>query len=269
MLRWDGLHFLPPASLEPVALHHGYLRLVGEGLSLELRFGAEKRPFDAYRDGMRLQRSAGLVATGLQSCRSATAAALPGALYGEDRLYAYRLAEGAVAALLYSRTPAFEEVVSLVGTMQWTPPERWRQWTYLDLAFVSPPKMLLREARFVPGSLSITLHRGDSVVTLSRHAPADILLAGAGLAAFGGTLMAGLDAGELRTLGDDLVAFHRPCSPWRILSPIFPWLGRGLRGRIRHDRQTNKILLIIERGRLLPEDDYQRIVESYVASEQG
>ena len=58
MVAWDGLQFPLPKAMEVVELHRGYVRLAGEGLSLELRFGPEKRPFDPHRDGRRLQRAA-------------------------------------------------------------------------------------------------------------------------------------------------------------------------------------------------------------------
>lgn len=269
MLSWDGLHLLLPAALEPVALHPGYLRLLGQGQSLELRFAAERRPFDPIRDGKRLQRGAGLAVTGLEPRRPSTTAALPGALYGDGRLYAYRLPEGAVVALLYSQAPEFDEVVSLAQTMRWTPPEGWRQWHCLDLSFDSPPRMRLLAARQAPGSLSITLQRSGSVLTLSRLTPADVLLAGSSLANLAVKLVTGLKPSDLRVIADNLVDYLRPNWPWARLSPIFPWLGGDLRGRIAHDRRNNRILLVREQGRLLPQDEYQRLVESYVASQQG
>lgn len=269
MLSWDGLHLLPPAELEPVVLDPGYLRLLGQGQSLELRFAAERRAFDPNRDGKRLQRGAGLAATGLKPQRSSAAAALPGVLYGDGRLYTYRFTEGAVVALLYARAPDVGEVTSLVRTMQWTPPEHWRQWHCLDLTFDSPPKMRLRAARLAPGSLSITLQGRGSLLTLSRQAAADVFLAGSGLADLALKLVAGLKPAELRVITDDLIDYYRPNLPWARLSPLFPWLGQGLRGRIGHDRRNNRILVVGERGRLLPQDEYQRLVKSYVASQQG
>jgi len=263
------MELLPPALLEPAALLPGYLRLLGQEQHLELRFGPEKRAFDPYRDGKRLQRGAGLAGTGLTPCRSSLVAALPGTLYGGGRIYAYRLAEGAVVAQLYSRAPELEMVASLVGTMRWTPPESWRQWSCLDLSFVSPPLIRLQAARLVPGTFTVTLRRRGSLVTLARYAPADVLLAGAGLARLAARLVTGFDGAEVRAIDEGLFDFARPASPWAPLSAIFPGLGQGLRGRIGHDRRNNRILVVIERGRRLPQDDYQRLVESYVATQQG
>jgi hypothetical protein len=264
MVAWDGLQFPLPKAMEVVELHRGYVRLAGEGLSLELRFGPEKRPFDPHRDGRRLQRGAGLAASGLDLCHLPTAASLPGTLYGGGRLYVYRLVDRGVAALLYSQVPAVEEVVEQVAAMQWTPEDRWRQWRCLDLAFVSPPLMTLQRARVAPGTFTVVLKKGGSVVTLVRLVPADVVLGGQGLAGVVPKLVTSIATGGVEvTSGDgDALDFVRRGSALGFFLSCF---GKRFRGRIRHDRDTNRILLVVERGRPLAQDDYQRILQSYVA----
>jgi hypothetical protein len=271
MLVWDGLQFPHAEAMEVVELHRGYVRLAGEEQSLELRFGPEKRPFEPQRDGRRLQQGAGLAATGLDLCTLPEYVSLTGTLYGGGRLYVYRLVGGGVAALLYSRDKAVEEVVQHVAAMQWTAEDRRRQWRCLDLAFVSPPQMTLQKARFAPGTFTVDLKKGRTVVTLVRLVPADIVLGGRGLAEVAPHLVNSIVKGGLEVIsGDnDTLDFHRRGWVPAPLKPLFSWFGQGFRGRIRHDRDTNRLLLVVERGRPLPSDDYKTIVHSYVAVNQG
>lgn len=271
MLVWDGLQFPLAEAMEVVELHRGYVRLATEGQCLELRFGTEKRPFEPQRDGRRLQQGAGLAATGLDLCHLPQRQFLPGTLYGGGRLYVYRLVGGGVAALLYSRDKAVEEVVRQVAAMQWTAEDRRRQWRCLDLAFVSPPRMTLQKARFAPGTFTVVLKKGGTVVTLVRLVPADVVLGGQGLVEIAPKLLNSIVTGGMEVIsGDgDTLDFARRVSGPAPLKPVFSWFGTGFRGRIRHDRHSNRLLLVVERGRPLAPDDYQTILNSYVAVNEG
>lgn len=267
MLVWDGLRFPLTEAMDVVELHRGYVRLAGEEHSLELRFGPEKRPFEPQRDGRRLQQGAGLAATGLDLCTLPQHLFLPGTLYGGGRLYVYRLVGGGVAALLYSREKAVEEVVPQVAAMQWTAEAHRRQWRCLDLAFVSPPLMTLQKVRFAPGTFTVVLKKGGTEVTLVRLVPADIVLGGRGLAEVAPKLLASMVKGGMEVIsgdGDTLDFLGRGWAP-PPLQRLFSRLGRGFRGRLRHDRDSNRLLLVMERGRPLVPDDYQTILHSYVA----
>lgn len=271
MLAWDGLQFPLAQAMQVVELHRGYVRLAGEEQSLELRFGPEKRPFEPQRDGRRLQQGAGLAAIGLDLCPLPQQELLSGTLYGGGRLYVYRLVGGGVAALLYSRDQAVDEVVRQVAAMEWTAEDRRRQWRCLDLAFVSPPQMTLHSARFAPGTFTVVLKKGGTVVTLVRLVPADVVLGGQGLAVVAPRLLSSIVKGGMEVIsGDnDTLDFSRRGWLPAPFKPFFSWLGKGFRGRVRHDRDSNRLLLVVERGRPLAPDDYQTIVQSYVAVNQG
>jgi hypothetical protein len=269
MLVWDGLQFPLTEAMEVVELHRGYVRLAGEEQSLELRFGPEKRPFKPQRDGRRLQQGAGLAATGLDHLPQHQS--LSGTLYGGGRLYVYRLVGGGVAALLYSREKGVEEVVAQVAAMQWTAEDRRRQWRCLDLAFVSPPQMTLQRARFAPGTFTVVLKKGGTEVTLVRLVPADIVLGGRGLAEAAPKLLSSIVTGGMEVINGDTLTLDFIRRRWGtpLLKPFFSWFGKTFRGRVRHDRDSNRLLLVVERGRPLPPDDYQTILQSYVAVNKG
>ena len=271
MLAWDGLRFPLPPAMEAVELLPGYLRLAGREQSLELRFAPEKRVFDPGRDGRRLQRGAVLPATGLAICAHPAALSLPGALYGGGRLYVYRLTGGGLVALLHGRPVAVEEVVARVAAMAWTPPESWRQWCFLDVAFDTPPLSRLQRVRIVPGSCALTWQRGGTALTLARLAAADVLLAGAALPAVAERVVASIAKAKIARsdeVGNRLEFTGRTSFLARML-PFFSGFGQGLRGCLGHDRRANRLLLVVERGRPLPEEDYRRVVESYVSLDQG
>lgn len=271
MLVWDGLQFPLVEAMEVVELHCGYVRLAAEGQSLEMRFGPEQRPFDAQRDGRRLQQGAGLAATGLDLCHLPQQESLSGALYGGGRLYVYRLDGGGVVALLYSRQRAVHEVVPQVASMQWTPQDRRRQWRFLDLAFVSPPLMSLQRVRSAPGTFTVVLQKGGSMVTLVRLVPADVVLGGLGLAEVAPKLVSAIATGGIKVISGDNDTLDFLGRGWvpAPLKPFFSWFGMGFRGRIRHDCHSNRLLLVVEKGRPLSPDDYQTILKSYVAVNEG
>ncbi len=267
MLIWDGLQVQIPETMQPATLDRGFVRFVGPELpTVSLRFGAEKRPFDAQRDGRRLLQAAGMPKEPLQRCKETWTIGLPGDLYCSSRMYVLQLrnSQGIVAAL-FSALPAEEMVEELFTSLAWTPPDTWRRWYCYDMMFETPPEYLLSQAVFQPGRFQLKFSKGRSLLHFDRLAPANVLLGAMSLAAFCKQHLQKEVGHELTITprGDAEADLHR--EPPRI-SRILPWLpglGRPLRGKIRHLAGSNKIFILTEQGLPLPEAIANRLHASY------
>jgi hypothetical protein len=269
-LRWDGLRVMVPAAWEPAVLDRGFIRLAGrDGQSVELRFGPEKGPFDPARDGLRLLRAAGLEETALKPCREPWCREIQADALQGGRLYVLRFREtgGVVAALFSSHRPA-DALRDMLTSLDWTPPDRWRDWACFDLRFETPPRASLAGASFRPGAFRLDFRLGSSELAFQRLSPADVLLAGSGLTAWLERFLRREQDVELAVTRqeDNEARFAQRPGPLGRLLPGLPGTGPRLRGMARHDAGHNKILILTERGRPCPQPVYDRITASYAAT---
>jgi hypothetical protein len=270
---WDGLRADIPDGMEPAVLDRGFVRLAGPDLPvLDLRFGPENTAFDPVRDGRRLLKAAGLDGT-LQPLRRGWTGRIGGRAFSnaeqDARLFAVHFPDaGGVAAVLFSLPPREETLRRLLCSLAWTPPEAWRTWRCFDLAFETPPEATLAGASFKPGAFHLEFALRGSRLILDRLAPAGVILGEQTftewLEGFAGRRY---DPGaRVASDGPDLARFAAPEPLWRRL---FPWLPAGpgnFRGRARHDTNANRILIVSERGRLMPTQDFDRIFTAYAAT---
>ncbi len=269
-LRWDGLRVMVPAAWEPVVLDRGFIRLADQdGQSVELRFGPEKGPFDPARDGLRLLRAAGLEETALAPCREPWCKETHADVLHGGRLHVLRFREtGGVVAVLFSALPPAEALRGLLTALDWTPPDRWRDWACFDLRFETPPRAALARASFRPGAFRLDFRLGSSELAFQRLAPADVLLAGSNLPAWLERFLRREHDVEMTvtTQGDNEARFAQRSGPIRRLLPCLPGTGPRLRGAARHDTRHNKLLILTERGRPCPQPVFDRLTTSYATT---
>lgn len=264
-LRWDGLRVMVPADWEPVVLDRGFIRLADQdGQSVELRFAPETKRFDPARDGRRLLRAAGLKQTALEPCREQWCREIHADVLHGDRLRVLRFRD-TVVAVLFSSLPPSEALRGLLTSLDWTPPDSWRDWACFDLRFETPPQALLARARFQPGAFRIGFTLGRSRLVFERLAPAEVLLAGKTLSSW---LMSRLDREHglrptLTAAGPDDVSFSTHPANNRFFSWL-PWRPELLCGQARRDH--NKILILTAHGQALPAADFQRTVQSHATA---
>ncbi len=267
-LRWDGLRVMVPADWEPVVLDCGFIRLADQdGQSVELRFAPETKRFDPARDGRRLLRAAGLKQTALEPCREQWCREIHADVLHGDRLHVLRFRD-TVVAVLFSSLPPSAALRGLLTSLDWTPPDSWRDWACFDLRFETPPQALLVGASFRPGAFRLDFRLGLSELAFRRLAPADVLLAGSDLTTWlEQFLRREHDAGMAVTpQGDREARFtHRPGPLYRLL-PGLPGAAPRLRGMARHDARHNKLLILTEHGRPCPRPVFDRLWTSYAAT---
>lgn len=271
-LLWDGLRVAIPAGMEPAVLDRGFVRLAEAGLpALDLRFGPAKKAFDPLRDGRRLLKASGLGEGKLAAFRPSWPEDGGKAIWSEDgpkpRLYVLDFgSRRGLAAALFASPPTPGLVREVLESLDWIPLDAWRPWRCFDLSFETPPGAALTRASFRPGVFRIEFLLGSTSFVVERLAPADVLLDGADLESW-------LDARVRREHGPGLsvaadgrsrARFSRPSPPWRRL---LPWLAADrLAGGARHDAAANRILMLTQRGRPLPDPDFERIFPSHAVA---
>lgn len=270
-LGWDGLRVEIPAGMEPVILDRGFVRLAGPELPvLDLRFGPEKATFDPDKDGPRLLKASGIGETRLTPLRAAWTSRLKGGVWAapaaEPRLFVLLPTEKkAVVASLFSAPPPLAVLRPVLESLDWTPPDAWRSWRCYDLQLETPPHAVLGKASFRPGAFRLEFSIARSRLVFERLAPASVLLAETALETW-------LEKKILREHGRELsvssrrptlARFADPASPWRRILAGLPFNTGQIRGGVRHDEAGNKILILTERGRLIPAPDFERTFAAY------
>lgn len=280
-LRWDGMRVDIPDGLEPAVLDRGFVRLVPDQRAprggnaerphapeagLELRCGPAKSGFSPDRDGRRLLRACGVEGSLTPFCPAWGAGREMWAGPDESpRLFVSLFDDGVVAALFPS-PPGPELLRTVLCPLDWTPPDAWRQWLCYDLSFETPPGAALTAASFRPGAFRLEFRQGGTTLTFERLAPADVLLNGEALDGWlrRYTLREHGSDMAITPLGPSEARFERPMPPWR---RALPWLPAGperLHGMVR--LTTNRLLVLTERGRPIPQPDFERIYASHCAS---
>ena len=283
-LRWDGLRVNIPDGMEPAVLDRGFVRLArsghgpdhGDGAgggqveSLELRFGQEKSPFDPDRDGRRLLKACGLPEAAFVRVGPSRPDA-PGfwaAPEKSPRLFAVRM-NGGMAALLFQAPPPPDVLQGAMASLDLTPPDAWRLWRCFDLSFETPPGAILGRASFKPGSFRLEFRLAGGGLTFDRFVPADVILGAADVEAWLARFL-GREHGPGMTVtpqGPGQASFASPVPAWR---RVLPWLPAGperMRGRARHDAETNRILMVTARGSSLSASDFERVCSTYAATD--
>ncbi len=283
-LRWDGLRVNMPDGMEPAVLDRGFVRLArpghvpghgagsggGQVESLELRFGPEKSPFDPDRDGRRLHKACGLPEAAFFRVGPSRSDA-PGfwaAPEKSPRLFAVRM-NGGMAAMLFPTTPPPDVLQAAMASLDLTPPDAWRSWRCFDLSFETPPGAILGRASFKPGSFRLEFRLAGGGLTFDRFVPADVILGAADVEAWLARFL-GREHGDGMTVtpqGAGQARFTSPVPVWR---RVLPWLPAGserIRGRARHDAETNRILVVTARGSSLSEAHFERVCSSYAAAD--
>ena len=271
-LLWDGLRVDIPAGMEPVVLDRGFVRLAGVGLPvLDLRFGPEKRSFDAGRDGRRLLKASRLDGQGLVPFDPAWTGQAETGMWSaagpEPRLFVLHFRPGGgVVAALFSHPPEKDVLRKVLEGLTWTPANVWRPWRCFDLAFETPPGAALARASFRTGAFRIEFTLGATAVVVERLAPADVALEGMDM---GTWLHARLrrEHGQLLAVtpdGPGRARFDRPESAWRRL---LPWAAADrLSGSALHDTASNRIFILTTRGRPIPAPDFERTFPTHAAA---
>jgi len=273
-LGWDGLRVEIPANMEPVILDRGFVRIAGPDLPvLDLRFGPEKAPFDPDKDGSRLLKASGIGDARLAPFHAPWTERLEGGIWAapsaEARLFVLRPREtkGVVAAL-FSAPPPTTLLRTIVVSLDWAPPDAWRSWCCYDLRFETPPHAVLGTASFRPGAFKLEFSLGRTTLIFERLAPASVLLAET-------TLETWLEKNVLRGHGRGLcitssgpaeARFADPASPWRRILAGLPFNPGQVRGGVRHDKAGNRILILTERGRSIPAQDFDRTFSTYATT---
>ncbi|MBU4525034.1 MAG: hypothetical protein KUA37_08005 [Desulfomicrobium sp.] len=270
-LGWDGLRVEIPAGMEPVILDRGFVRLAGPDLPvLDLRFGPEKAPFNPDKDGPRLLKASGIGDARLAPFRASWTRRLKGGVWAapsaEPRLFVLHPTEKkAVVAALFSAPPQAILLRSVLESLDWTPPDTWRSWRCYDLRFETPSHSVLGKASFRPGSFRLEFSIARSTLVFERLAPASVLLAGEDLEAWLEKKILREHARGLSISSSDptQARFADPASPWRRILAGLPFNPGQIRGGVRHDEAGNKILILTERGRLIPAPDFERTFSAY------
>ena len=272
-LLWDGIRADIPAGMEPVVLDRGFVRLAGSDLPvLDLRFAPEKARFHPQRDGRRLLKAAGLQGP-LRPFAPNWSGTVRGPVWSEaghgGRLYAVHFAQaGGVAAALFSSPPPEEMLRGVLCSLDWTPPGAWRVWRCFDLAFETPPQAVLSGASFKPGAFHLEFTLSGSRLILDRLAPAGVILDGREFTAWLEDFARREHDPATRVVpeGPDRARFHIPEPAWRRFLAWLPFAQTALRGHGRLETGGNRILVVSEKGRLMPQPDFERIVRAYAAT---
>jgi len=273
-LGWDGLRVEIPAGMEPAILDRGFVRLAGPGLPvLDLRFGPEKKAFDPDKDGARLLKASGMTAAKLTPFSASWTGRLVGGIWAapsaEARLFVLHPTDRkAVVAALFSIPPQEALLRTILASLDWTPPDTWRSWRCYDLRFETPPHAVLGKASFRPGAFRLEFTLARSTLVLDRLAPAGVLLDGTDLKSW---LEKNIRRVHGRALsitsnGPTEARFADPTSPWWRMLGTLPLNPGRIRGGIRHDEAGNKILILTERGRLIPAPDFERTFSAYATT---
>lgn len=272
-LLWDGLRVAIPPGMEPAVLDRGFIRLAEAGLpGLDLRFGPAKTPFDPLRDGRRLLKASGLDGGGLVAFRPSWPEDGEKAMWSDDgpepRLYVldFGRRRGGLAAALFPSSPAPGLVRGVLESLDWIPRDAWRSWRCFDLSFETPPGAALTRASFRPGVFRIEFTLGSTSFVVERLAPADVLLDGADLESWLSARIRREHGPGLSVAADgrSRARFSRPSPRWRRL---LPWPAADcLAGGARHDAAANRILMLTQRGRPLPDPDFERIFPSHATA---
>ncbi|SFL79473.1 hypothetical protein SAMN05421830_106182 [Desulfomicrobium norvegicum] len=273
-LGWDGLRVEIPDGMEPVILDRGFVRLAGPGLPiLDLRFGPEKKVFDPDKDGTRLLKASGMPDAKLAPFHPSRASRQAGDIWAapsdEARLFVLHPTDKkAVVAALFSVPPQKALLRTILASLDWTPPDTWRSWHCYDLRFETPPHAVLGKASFRPGAFRLEFTLARSTLVLERLAPAGVLLAGTDLESWLEKNIRRVHGRELdiTSNGPTEARFADPTSPWRRVLAKLPFNPGQTRGRIRHDEAGNKILILTERGRLIPAPDFERTFSAYATT---
>ena len=272
-LLWDGIRADIPVGMEPVVLDRGFVRLAGSDLPvLDLRFAPEKARFHPERDGRRLLKAAGLPGP-LRPFAPNWSGKVRGPVWSEaehaGRLFAVHFPQAkGVAAVLFSSPPPKELLQHVLCSLDWTPPGAWRSWQCFDLAFETPPGATLAGASFKPGAfhLEFTLH--GSRLILDRLAPAGVILNDRKFADWLEGFVRRNHDPEAHVVpeGTGRARFHSPKPAWLRFLAWLPVTPATLRGHGRLDSEGNRILLVSEKGRLMPQPDFDRILKAYAAT---
>jgi hypothetical protein len=259
--------------MEPVILDRGFVRLAGANLPvLDLRFGPEKAPFNPDKDGPRLLKASGIGGTKLSPFRASWARRLRGDVWaapsdGPRLFILHPTKKKAVVAALFSAPPPPDLLRPVLESLDWTSPDAWRSWRCYDLRLETPPHAVLGKASFRPGAFRLEFSIARSRLVFERLAPASVLLAETALESW-------LEKKILREHGRELsidssdptqARFADPASPWRRILATLPFNPGQIRGGVRHDEAGNKILILTERGRLIPAPDFERTFAAYAA----
>lgn len=268
---WDGLRVDIPDNMEPVILDRGFVRLAGADLPIiDLRFGPEKSAFSPEKDGLRLLKASGIDDAQLGPFRASWARRLSGDIWAapsvKSRLFVlHPTHKKAVVAALFSAPPPLDLLRTILTSLDWTPPDDWRSWRCYDLRFETPPHAVLGKASFRPGAFRLEFTVGRATLVFERLAPASVLLAETDLETW-------LEKNVLRghgrkfsitSSGPTEARFADPVSPWRRILARLPFNPGQIRGGVRHDEAGNKILILTERGRLIPAPDFERTFSAY------
>lgn len=273
-LGWDGLRVEIPAGMEPVILDRGFVRLAGPGLpALDLRFGPEKAPFNPDKDGPRLLKASGIDKASLVPFRASWIHGLGGRIWAapstEPRLFVLHPTDKkAVVAVLFSAPPQAALLRTILASLDWTPPDVWRSWRCYDLRLETPPHAILGKASFRPGAFRLEFTLARSTLVLERLAPASVLLAGADLESWLEKNIRRVHGRELSitSSGPTEARFADPTSPWGRILARLPFNPGQVRGGVRHDEAGNRILILTERGRLIPATDFERTFSAYATT---
>ena len=272
-LLWDGIRADIPAGMEPVVLDRGFVRLAGSGQPiLDLRFGPEMARFHPQRDGRRLLKAAGLQGP-LQPFAPNWSDTVRGPVWSEaghgGRLYAVHFAQaGGVAAALFSSPPTEDLLRRLLCSLDWTSPGAWRAWRCFGLTFETPPMAVLAQASFKPGAFHLEFTLRGSRLILDRLAPAGVILDGREFTAWLEGFVRRTHDPDARVVpeGPNRARFHVPEPAWRRILAWLPLAPTSLRGLGRLETEGNRILVVSEKGRLMPQPDFERIVRAYAAT---
>lgn len=273
-LGWDGMRVDIPANMEPVILDRGFVRIAGPDLPvLDLRFGPEKAPFNPDKDGPRLLKASGIDGARLAPFRAPWIGRMGGGIWAapsaEARLFVLHLKEKkAVVAALFSAPPPATLLRTILASLNWAPPDAWRNWRCYDLRFETPPHAALGKASFRPGAFKLEFSLGRTTLVFERLAPASVLLAETSLETW---LEKKVLRGHARRLcitssGPTEARFADPTSPWGRILARLPFNPGQVRGGVRHDEAGNRILILTERGRLIPATDFERTFSAYATT---
>ncbi|KAF5043518.1 hypothetical protein DSECCO2_501460 [anaerobic digester metagenome] len=142
-------------------------------------------------------------------------------------------------------------------------------WGCFELVVGEPAGAILIRASVKPGSFRLEFRLAGGGLTFDRFVPADVILGAAGVEAWLARFL-GREHGDGMTVtpqGAGQARFTSPVPVWR---RVLPWLPAGserIRGRARHDAETNRILVVTARGSSLSEAHFERVCSSYAAAD--
>lgn len=252
-----------------VDLDCGFIRMRGPSLpTVEFRFGPENMRFDPDKDGRRILEAAGMQGKKLQSFNEAWTLGLPGKLYHHARLYLFHLQKSqGLVAMLFSESPPPGIVKALITSLHWLPGNVWRSWSCYDMRFETPPDFTLVKARFKPGRFTLSFSHGSGKLIYDRLAPANVLLSGSSLPSWcrHNLLHGTAKDATIIPRSDTEVDLHQKGSLFSRTLPWLPGFRRSMRGRVLHDPENNKLLIVTTQGSSMTDATFARLVDSYAA----